>query len=127
MHASTFGGNPLAMAAGLATGETIEQEQLLEHVNASAEFIRGRLSELQERLNIIRDVRVAGMMVGIDLDIPAAPAVELCMERGVLVNATQDTVVRLLPALNISRDDLEQGLATLTEVLTLMADRTDTA
>ena len=127
MHASTFGGNPLAMAAGLATGETIEQEQLLEHVNASAEFIRGRLSELQEHLNIIRDVRVAGMMVGIDLDIPAAPAVELCMERGVLVNATQDTVVRLLPALNISRNDLEQGLATLTEVLTLMADRTDTA
>ena len=121
MHASTFGGNSLAMAAGLATGATIDQENLLQRVTDNADHVRQRLVTLQTQLPIIREIRVCGMMIGIDLSIPSSPAVGLCMERGVLVNATQDTVVRLLPALNISRDDLDQGLDTVTEVLQQMA------
>ena len=123
MHASTFGGNSLAMAAGLATGETIERENLLQHVSENAEYVQARLLELQQRLPIIREVRVCGMMIGIDLSIPSGPAVGMCMERGVLINATQETVVRLLPALNITRDDLQTGLDTVTEVLGQMAEQ----
>lgn len=123
MHASTFGGNSLAMAAGLATGTVIEQENLLQHVTANADHVRQRLTTLQTQLPIIREIRVCGMMIGIDLNVPSAPAVGLCMERGVLINATQDTVVRLLPALNISTDELDQGLDTVTEVLQLMAEQ----
>lgn len=123
MHASTFGGNSLAMAAGLATGQVIEQENLLQHVTASADHVRQRLTALQSELPVIREIRVCGMMIGIDLNIPSAPAVGLCMERGVLVNATQETVVRLLPALNISTEELDQGLDTVTEVLRLMAEQ----
>lgn len=123
MHASTFGGNSLAMAAGLATGETIERENLLQHVSENAEYVRARLLELQQRLPIIREVRVCGMMIGIDLSIPSGPAVGMCMERGVLINATQETVVRLLPALNITREDLQTGLDTVTEVLEQMAEQ----
>jgi acetylornithine/N-succinyldiaminopimelate aminotransferase len=122
MHASTFGGNSLAMAAGLATGTTIEQENLLQHVTDNADHVRERLTRLQAELPIIRDVRVCGMMIGIDLSIPSGPAVGMCMERGVLINATQDTVVRLLPALNITRGDLDQGLDVVTEVLKQMAE-----
>jgi len=123
MHASTFGGNSLAMAAGLATGTTIEQEDLLQHVTGNADHVRDRLLKLQDELSIIREVRVCGMMIGIELSIPSGPAVGLCMERGVLVNATQDTVVRLLPALNIRRDDLNQGLDAVTEALKQMAEQ----
>lgn len=123
MHASTFGGNSLAMAAGLATGETIERENLLQHVSENAEYVQARLLELQQRLPIIREVRVCGMMIGIDLTIPSGPAVGMCMERGLLINATQETVVRLLPALNITRDDLQTGLDTVTEVLEQMAEQ----
>jgi len=121
MHASTFGGNSLAMAAGLATGQTIEREGLLEHVQELAEEVRSQLESLQQRLSIIREVRICGMMIGIDLTIPATPAVAKCMERGVLINATNNTVVRLLPAINISSADLMEGLQTVAEVLEEMA------
>ena len=124
MHASTFGGNSLAMAAGLATGMAIEQDNLLQHVVDNADHVRQRLETLQTEMPIIREIRVCGMMIGIDLTIPAGPTVGLCMERGVLINATQDTVVRLLPALNISREDLDKGLDTVTEVLQHMAEQT---
>ena len=124
MHASTFGGNSLAMAAGLATGMTIEQDNLLQHVVDNADHVRQRLEILQTRMPMIREIRVCGMMIGIDLTIPAGPAVGLCMERGVLINATQETVVRLLPALNISREDLDHGLDTVTEVLQHMGEQT---
>ncbi|HAV31152.1 MAG TPA: aspartate aminotransferase family protein, partial [Planctomycetaceae bacterium] len=123
MHASTFGGNSLAMAAGLAVGETIEQEGLLQHIQRVSAAVRTQLQGWQAELPIIREVRVCGMMIGIDLTIPSGPAVAKCMERGVLVNATNETVVRLLPALNVSADDLDEGLSAVREVLEEMANQ----
>jgi predicted acetylornithine/succinylornithine family transaminase len=123
MHASTFGGNSLAMAAGLAVGETIEQEGLLQHIQQVSTAVRTQLQGWQAELPIIREVRVCGMMIGIDLTIPSGPAVAKCMERGVLVNSTNDTVVRLLPALNVSADDLDEGLSAVREVLEEMANQ----
>lgn len=122
IHASTFGGNPLAMAAGLATIETIEEEGVLANVQTLSERFRTRFENLKEELPIIEEVRVCGMMVGIDLNIEAVPAVKKCLERGLLINATHDTVVRLLPALNVTEEDVEQGCDILTEVLREMAD-----
>lgn len=122
MHASTFGGNSLAMAAGLATGHTIEQEGLLDHVRELADVARTRLLALQQSLPIIQEVRVCGMMIGIELSIPATPAVARCMERGVLINATQNTVVRLLPAINIAAAELSEGLQVVSSVLEEMAE-----
>lgn len=122
MHASTFGGNSLAMAAGLATGETIEREGILEHVQQLSEEIRLHLEKLRQRLPIIREIRVCGMMIGIDLSIPSTPAVAKCMERGVLINATNNTVVRLLPALNVKSEELMEGLQVIAEVLEEMAN-----
>jgi len=124
MHASTFGGNSLAMAAGLATGEAIEQEGLLDNVRNNANYIRERLEGVRETLPIIRELRICGMMIGIDLNVPSGPAVGKAMEKGVLLNATQDTVVRLLPALNITRGDLEEGLDVVISVLQDMAEET---
>ena len=127
MHASTFGGNSLAMAAGLATGMTIEKEHLLQNVTDNADHVRQRVTALQAELSIIREIRICGMMIGIDLKIPSGPAVGLCMDRGVLINATQDTVVRLLPALNIKREELDQGLDVVFEVLQQMAEQSQTS
>ncbi len=122
MHASTFGGNSLAMAAGLATGETIEREGLLQYVKDNAVYVRERLEAACEPLSIVTELRICGMMIGIQLSIPSTPAVAKAMERGVLLNATQDTVVRLLPALNITREELDDGLDVVIEVLKEMAD-----
>lgn len=125
MHASTFGGNSLAMAAGVATGQTIEREGLLDAVKDNADYIQQRLMDAAESLPIIKEIRVCGMMVGIDLSIPSTPAVGKCMERGILLNATQDTVVRLLPAMNISQPEIDTGLEVLLEVLHEMAEETE--
>lgn len=122
MHASTFGGNPIAMSAGLATVATIEEEGLLDNVSARSEQFHKFFTQLQSELSIIREVRVQGMMVGIDLTIPATPAVGKCMERGLLMNATHETVIRLLPALNVTAEQVDEGCNVLKEVLQEMAE-----
>lgn len=120
-HASTFGGNPLAMAAGLATVETIEQDGLLENVAAMSARFRTAFEALQAELPIIKEVRVRGMMIGVELTISGVPAVAACMQRGVLINCTHDTVIRLLPALNITPEQVDQGCQAIGEVLREMA------
>lgn len=62
------------------------------------------------------------MMIGVQLTIPSGPAVQMCMERGVLINATQDTVVRLLPAININEEEVDSGFEVVAEVLRTMAN-----
>ena len=121
MHASTFGGNPLAMAAGLATVQMIEDEHLLDNVAEMSARFQSHFEALKQELPIIRELRVRGMMIGVDLTIPAGPAVGKCMQRGVLVNATHDTVVRLLPALNVTAEQVDEGCEVIAEVLREMA------
>ena len=120
-HASTFGGNPLAMAAGIATVRMIEEDDLLTNCTEMSDRFAGHIAELAEELSIIEEVRIRGMMIGIDLAIPATPAVKKCMDRGVLVNATHDTVVRLLPAINITAEQVDEGMAVISDVLREMA------
>lgn len=120
MHASTFGGNPLAMSAGLATMETIERDNLLENVKAMSEHFRRRIEKQMGKLSIIKELRIRGMMIGIELKTSGVPAVAECMKRGVLINCTHETVIRLLPALNISEAQVDEGLDVLGEVLSCM-------
>ena len=122
LHASTFGGNPLAMAAGVATIQMIEDEHLLENCRQMSERFRKQFAALKDELPIIRELRVRGMMIGIDLAVPATPAVAKCMERGVLINATHETVVRLLPPLNITAEEVDEGAAVVSEVLRELAE-----
>ncbi len=121
MHASTFGGNPLAMAAGIATIQTIEDDNLLQHAKDMAERFRGHFEKLQRELSIIREIRIRGMMIGVELSVPATPAVQKCMDQGVLINATHDTVIRLLPALNIAPDEVDRGCEVVCRVIKELA------
>ena len=123
MHASTFGGNPLAMAAGLATGRTIEEEGLLAHSREMSDRFRATLEPLAEELAIIRELRVCGLMIGLELTIPAKEIVAKCFERGLLINGTQDVVVRLLPALNVTPEQVDEGCEILAAVLREVAEQ----
>ncbi len=127
MHASTFGGNPLAMAAGLATVQTIDEEGLLQRCVENAELFRQAFTTMKDELPIIEEVRIRGAMIGVELTVPAAPVVAQCMQRGLLVNATHETVLRLLPALNLTREEAEQGLEIIRSVLTDVANERDAA
>lgn len=116
-HASTFGGNSLAMSAGIATIKTIEEENLLENCREISAFIQEYFQNLKEQCPAIKDIRVKGLMVGIELSYPADKVVAACMERSVLVNATQEFVLRMLPAINISKEDIKHGCQVVGEVL----------
>jgi acetylornithine/N-succinyldiaminopimelate aminotransferase len=121
-HASTFGGNPLAMAAGCAAVRMIEEEGLLENCRRMSDRFRARFETLQNELPVIRELRIRGLMIGIDLNVAAGAAVQKAMQRGVLFNVTHDTVVRLLPALNINEEQVDQACETVAEVLREIAD-----
>jgi len=116
-HASTFGGNPLACAAALATFKVIESEGLLEVCRRVAEHIRSRLEAMAERYSIVRSVRGRGVMWGIELTRPGAAVFQYCLDHRVRLNCTHERVVRLLPAINIPIDVLDQGLDVLDEAL----------
>ncbi len=108
-HASTFGGNPLACAAGIATFEVIEEEGLLENARRVGEYARERLEGLRDRFPFIREVRGRGVMIGAELDRPGAPIVQRCLEAGLLINCTHETVLRMLPSMAISQEETDQA------------------
>ncbi len=116
-HASTFGGNPLACAAALATFRVIETENLLEVCRRTSDYIFGRLREMAERGSIIKELRGRGLMIGIELNRPGAPVFEYCLHHRVRLNCTHKAVIRLLPAMNVPRDALDEGLDVLDEAL----------
>ncbi len=117
MHAATFGGNPIAAAAGIATLETIEQDDLLAEARQLGEFFENRLLALQEEIGLIKEVRVCGVMVGAELMIDGGAIVADCLEHGLLVNCTQGSVIRLLPAMNLGLDAAEEGFEILANAL----------
>jgi predicted acetylornithine/succinylornithine family transaminase len=117
MHACTFGGNPIAAAAGLATIDMIEKQRLLENAQRIGRLFLQRLEEMRGQCGIIREVRGVGVMVGIELAIDGAPTVQACMERRLLVNCTHGTVIRLLPAMTTTEEQVHQGCDILAEVL----------
>jgi predicted acetylornithine/succinylornithine family transaminase len=117
-HAATFGGNPIACVAALATIETIEKEGLLKRAETIGERFQAFFDGLRPRCPWIKDVRVKGCMVGVELTLDGAGVVKRCMEHGLLINCTHGTVLRLLPAMNLSDAELEEGCKVIEEVLT---------
>jgi acetylornithine/succinyldiaminopimelate/putrescine aminotransferase len=116
-HASTFGGNPIACAGGIAAFEAIEQEGLLENAKHIGDQIKGRLSTLAKELSLIREVRGLGCMIGCELDRPGADIVARCTERGLLINCTHERVLRMLPSMAASQEEIGQGMDILEAVL----------
>jgi predicted acetylornithine/succinylornithine family transaminase len=116
-HAATFGGNPLAARAALATIETIEQDGLLDRAVQIGERFRSRFLSLKEKCPLVTDVRVKGAMIGVELSVEGAAVVQGCLEKGLLVNCTHQTVLRLLPALTLSDEQIEDGCDIIADVL----------
>lgn len=117
MHASTFGGNPIAAAAGIATIQMIEEENLLVRAQHISGIFQERLTSLRQACPIIRDVRIVGLMIGVELTLEGAPVVQECLNRGLLINCTHNTVIRLLPAMVMTDEQVHAGCDILEDVL----------
>ncbi|MBI4189120.1 MAG: acetylornithine transaminase [Betaproteobacteria bacterium] len=117
-HGSTFGGNPLACAAALATLDIIEHDSLMANASTMGEFLRDGFRAGLEGVAGVREIRGKGLMIGIELDYPCNELVTRALEAGFLINVTDDNVVRLLPPLTIKRDECKLLVTTLTPLIT---------
>lgn len=113
-HASTFGGNAIGCAAGIATFEAIAEEGMLENIARLGSWFDHRMETLRRATgNAIREVRRIGFMIGIELTFAGAGVVSDCLAHGLLINCTHENILRMLPAFNIKQEEFEEGLAIL--------------
>ena len=113
-HGSTFGGNPVATAAGLAVIASIEKEEILKNVNEVGEYLLTELALVPG----VTEVRGAGLLIGLTLEKPLAKALNMkCQELGVLINAPGESTIRLAPALNVSMKQVQKFVATFAQAL----------
>ena len=113
-HGSTFGGNPVATAAGLAVIASMEKEEILKHVDEVGEFLLAELALIPG----VTEVRGAGLLIGLTLEKPVAKAVtKKCQESGALINAPGESTIRLAPALNVSMKQAQKFVAIFSQAL----------
>jgi acetylornithine/N-succinyldiaminopimelate aminotransferase len=116
-HGTTFGGGPLACRTALEYLAVIEDEKLLERVRAVGDYLNAELKALAKKSKLATEVRGVGMMQAMELSIPARPIVERVMQEGVLINSTQDTVLRFLPPFLLEEKHVDKAIRVLRKVL----------
>ncbi len=121
MHGTTFGGGPLQCRLALKFMEIVERPGFLEQVLDVGEYFRQQLRLLQQKAPVIREVRGEGLMVAAELSVPCKAIVKQALEAGVLMNCTQEKVLRFLPPLILERRHVDQLIAALESILTAPA------
>ena len=120
-HASTFGGNPLACAAGLAVCRALLEGHVLDHARRMGEYFSKGLSDCQARHPVVREVRGIGLLQGLELAMDAKAVVSECLARGILINATGEHVLRFVPSLIITEIEIDRLLDTLAQIFSTQA------
>jgi len=116
-HASTFGGNCLACAAGVATIEAIDEGNLLQQAAEMGQYAQEKLRALKEKHSIIDHVRGIGLMIGIQLTAAGAQIVGKCLEKGLRINCTHDTVIRFMPPMIVTKEQIDEAVGIFDSVL----------
>ena len=126
-HGSTFGGNPLACAAGQVVVETLNTEEMRNHVSDIGDYLQAGLRERLADAEHVVEVRGRGLMVGVELNSPCAGLVKQALDQGLLINVTAERVVRLLPPLIISRQEVDALLDILCPLILQWPAQSDAA
>ncbi len=116
-HASTFGGNALACAAAVAVIEAIEEDKLLENAEKVGQYAKDKLEQLKQKYPVIDHVRGVGLMIGVQLTNSGAKIVDKCLEKGLRINCTNETVLRFMPAMITSKNQIDEAIDILDSVL----------
>ena len=117
MHASTFGGGPVICRAALGVFKAMQKEHILNNCQNMGKYFLEKLTLLKNTYSVIKEIRGLGLMLGVELNIPGKEIVQSCWERGLLINCTQDFVLRLMPALNVTKKEIDQAMDILRSVL----------
>lgn len=117
-HASTFGGNPLACAAGIAVMKEVTKKGFLDDVLKKGEYFKEKLNALKDRYKVIKDVRGKGLMIGCEMDLDdAGEIVSNALKKGLLINCVNHNVLRFVPPLIVTTDELDTAAIILDDVL----------
>lgn len=116
-HSTTIGGGAMAYAAGLVTLRLLQEPGFLDEVLRKGNYIKDTWEYWRREMPVIDGCRGLGLMLALDLKVPSKQVMLACLEEGLVVNAVSETGIRILPALNISREDLDEGLAIFKKVL----------
>ena len=116
-HGTTFGGNPLAMRAGIETIRIMEEEGLLAHAAKMGDYFKAELTKAFAGNPGIKEIRGQGLMIGIELTKPCGELVKQCADNGLLLSVTADTVIRLVPPLIITQAEIDEIIAILTPLV----------
>jgi len=117
MHASTFGGGPVICKAALGVLKAVRKEKLLANCRNMGEYLLEKLNNLKNSHPVIKEIRGMGLMLGVELNIEGKEIVQKCMDKGLLINCTHDNVLRLMPALNITKKQIDKAASILDEAL----------
>jgi predicted acetylornithine/succinylornithine family transaminase len=116
-HASTFGGTPLVTAVSKAVLTSLMEDGWIQNSSEMGVYFKKKLGDLAKKHPVIRQVRGLGLILGVELDVESAAVVQACMEKGVLINAPKERVLRFIPPLIIEKEDIDQLIGVLDEVL----------
>ena len=116
-HSTTIGGGGMAFAAGLVTLRLLQEPGFLDEVTQKGNYIKDNWELWRREMPVINGCRGLGLMLALDLKVPSKQVMLACLEEGLVVNAVSENAIRILPALNIDREDLDAGLAILKRVL----------
>lgn len=116
-HGTTFGGGPLACRVALEFLAIVNEEKLLENVSRTGDYLHGKLADLAGTRAAVSAVRGRGFIQGLQLEIPARPIVEQALAEGILLNSTQDTVIRFLPPFLLEEKHVDKGIRVLRKLL----------
>lgn len=117
-HASTFGGSPIVCAAGLAVFGAIKKEKMLENANKMGAYLKKKLEGLKGKYHFIKEIRTMALIIGIELNIKGEDIYKECLKEGLLINCTQDTILRIMPPINVTKAEIDKALAILEKVFT---------
>ena len=123
MHGSTFAGSPLVCKAALGVIKAIYAEKMMKNVKAQGAYLTEKLNALKARYDIIKEVRGLGLMIGVELTVEGASIFKECFARGLIINCTQGNVLRIMPALNVTRRQINKAVHILDAVLELVTTK----
>ena len=116
-HGTTFGGNPLAMRAGVETIRIMEEDGLLDHAARMGEHLRNALTTALQDVQGVKEIRGQGLMLGIELDRPCGAIMTQALEAGLLLSVTADSVIRLVPPLIITHAEADEIVSILVPII----------
>lgn len=116
-HGATYGGNPLVTATALAVLKTLLKKNLASRAESLGNYLEQKMKALKEKHAVIEEVKGLGLMRAISLTVPGAAIMEACLKKGLIINCTQDKILRIMPALTVSKKEIDRAFEILDEVL----------